>query len=115
MLHYNGDNSYLFVNGKQMFKFNAHNENVNFPTQFFLGTISSGFGAAESREATLKGNVYNFSVDYIAIDKSDILNIYKYLMVKNSMKYSLGLLYKCLLDYCVLANLYLPMSMLLAI
>ena len=33
-LHYNVDNSYLFVNGKEIFKFKANNKNVNFPTQF---------------------------------------------------------------------------------
>ena len=26
--HYNGDNSYQFVNGKEMFRFKANNENV---------------------------------------------------------------------------------------
>ena len=31
-------------------------------------------------------DVYNFSVNYNSIDKSDILNIYKYLMTKNSIK-----------------------------
>ena len=31
-LHYNGDNSYLFVNGKKFFKFKTDNKNVNFPT-----------------------------------------------------------------------------------
>ena len=34
-LRYNGDNSYLFVNGQEMFKFKANNKNVNFSTQFF--------------------------------------------------------------------------------
>ena len=34
-LHYNGDNIYFFVNGKEIFKFKADNKNVNFPTQFF--------------------------------------------------------------------------------
>ena len=33
-LHYNGDNSYLFVNGKEITKFKADNKNVNFPIQF---------------------------------------------------------------------------------
>ena len=33
------------------------------------------FGATEFREVSLKGNVYDFSVDYNATDKSDILNI----------------------------------------
>ena len=40
----------------------------------------------ESREVTLVANVYKFSVDYNSVDKSDILNIHKYLIVKNSMK-----------------------------
>ena len=31
-LHYNADNSYLFVNGKEIFEFK--DINVNFPTQF---------------------------------------------------------------------------------
>ena len=37
ILHYNGDNSYSFVNGKEIYKFKADNNNVNFPTQFCLG------------------------------------------------------------------------------
>ena len=76
-LHDNADNSYLFVNGKEIFKFKAGNKNVNFPTQFCLGSISNGFSALESREVSLNGNIYDFSVDYNSIDKSDILNIHK--------------------------------------
>ena len=30
--------------------------------------------------------MYDFSVDYNSIDKSDILNIHKYLMAQNNMK-----------------------------
>ena len=86
ILHYNGDNSYLFVNEKEVFKFEANNESVNFPTPFCLGSISDGFGAIESRQLSLGGNVYNFSVECNAIDKSDILNIHNYLMGKNNIK-----------------------------
>ena len=71
---------------------------VNFPTQFCRGSISNGFNATESREVSLKTNVYDFSVDYHAIDKFDRLNIHK-LMVKNNKKQFLGLLNKCLLHY----------------
>ena len=85
-LHYNADNGYLFVNGKKIFKFKADNKNVNFPTQFCLGSISNGFSATESREVSSKGNVYNVSVDYNSTDESDILNIYKYLITKNNIK-----------------------------
>ena len=52
-------------------------------SQFCLEDISNGFGAADSRGVSLKENMYDFSVNYNALDKSDILNIHKYLMVKN--------------------------------
>ena len=38
------------------------NKNVNFPTRFCLGSISNGFSATESREVSLNGNAYDFSV-----------------------------------------------------
>ena len=73
--HYNADNSYLFLNGKEIVKFKDDNKNVNFPTQFYLGSISNGFRNTESREVSLNENVYDFSVDKSSIDKYDILNI----------------------------------------
>ena len=76
----------MFVNGKEIFKFKTDNKNVNFPTQFCLGSLSNGFSATESREVSLNGNVYDFSVDYNSVDKSDILNIHKYLIKKNNVK-----------------------------
>ena len=76
----------MFVNAKGIFKFKAYNKNVNFPTQFCLGSISNGFSATESREVSLNENVYDFSVDYNCIDKSDILNMHNYLMKKNNTK-----------------------------
>ena len=39
-----------------------------------------------SLEISLNGNVYDFSIDNNPIDKSDILNIHKYLMTKNNIK-----------------------------
>ena len=48
--HNNADNSYLFVNGKEIFKFKADNENVKFSIQCCLGSTSNGFSATESRE-----------------------------------------------------------------
>ena len=69
-LHYNAGNSYLF----------------NFPTKFCLISISNVFNATESREVSLNGNMHDFSVDYNSMDKSDILNIHRYLPTKNSVK-----------------------------
>ena len=54
-LHYNTDNSYLFVNGKEIFKFKADNKNVNFSNQFCLRV-----SVTESREVSLNGNMYDF-------------------------------------------------------
>ena len=60
-LHYNGDNSYLFVNGKQVYNFKADNKNDDFPTQFCLRSISKKFGAIDSREVSLEEDVRDFS------------------------------------------------------
>ena len=94
-LHYDGDNSYLFFNGKEIIKFKDDGKNGNFLTRFCLGSIYDGFSATKSREVFLNGNVHDFSVDNNSINKSDILNIHKYLTTKNSIKYSLP----CLLYY----------------
>ena len=82
-LHYNADNSYLFANGEKKFKCKADNKHFNFRTQFYLGSISNGFNNTGSTEISLNGNVYYFSVDYSSIDKSEILNIPKYLKPVN--------------------------------
>ena len=78
------DDSYSFVNVKNIYRFKANNKNVNFPNQFCLGSISNKFEYFDSEEVSLKGSAYNFSVDYDALDKSNILNIHKYLMAKNN-------------------------------
>ena len=41
-LHFNFDNGYLLVNGKEIFKFKTDNRNVNFATRFCFGSISNG-------------------------------------------------------------------------
>ena len=83
-MHYNGDNSYFLVNGKEIYKFKADNKDVKFPSQFCLGSISNKFDYVEAEEVCLKGNVYE--VEYNAIDKSGISNIHKYLIAKNNIK-----------------------------
>ena len=50
-------------------------------------------------------DIYDISFDYNSIDKSNILNIHQYLIAKNSTKWCLRLLEKCLLSYWVPANL----------
>ena len=68
-LHYSTDNSNLFLNGKEIFKFKADIKYVMFPAQFCLGSITNGFSATEFREVSLNGNVYDSSVDYNSINR----------------------------------------------
>ena len=71
---------------EKIFKCKDDIKNVNFPTQYCRGSIYNRYNAAQSREVSLNGNLYDFSVDYNSINKSDILNIHKYLMTRNNIK-----------------------------
>ena len=67
-LHYNHSNSYLFVNGKEIYKIKTDYENVDFLTQLYLGSISDKFDSNDIKEVSFKENICDFSVDYNAID-----------------------------------------------
>ena len=83
-LHYNGVNSYLFVNGTKIYKFKAkHSEIVASP--LCLGKISKDWFMDNMKKAGFNGYVYDFSVDYDATDVDDIVGIHKYLMKKNNI------------------------------
>ena len=83
-LHYNGDNSYLFVNGKQVIKFKSKNsELIKYP--MCLGGLSKDYNNNNQKDTGLYGNVSDFSVDYSAITNDKIVNIHNYLMKKNSV------------------------------
>ena len=80
-LHYNGTNSYLFVNGTEIHKFKAKDSEI-VVTLLCLGNISKDFSVDNMKNTGLNGYVYDFSVDYDAIAVDDILNIHKCLMEK---------------------------------
>ena len=82
-LHYNGDNSYLFVNGKEIDKFKAKDSEI-VPYQLCLG-LSKHFQVGYMRASGLIGNVYDFSVDCGAFAVDDIKNIHKNLMKTNGI------------------------------
>ena len=82
-MHYNGANSYLFVNGTEIYKFKGKDSEI-VASPLCLGNISKDWSVDNMKKAGLNGYVYDFSVDYaIAVD--DILEIHKYLMKKNNM------------------------------
>ena len=83
-LHYNGVNSYLFVNGTEIYKFKAKDSKI-VPSLLYLGNISKDWTADNMKKTGLTGYIYDFSVDYDAIAVSDILDIHKYLIEKNGI------------------------------
>ena len=81
-LHYNGNNSYLFVNKMETHKFKAKNSGI-LPYPLCLGKSSKGFSVDNMKKTGLNGYVYDFSVDYDAVN--DIQDIHKYLVEKNDI------------------------------
>ena len=81
-LHYNGDNSYLFVNGRQIVKFKAkYSKIVPYPLR--SRNVSKDFSIANA--TGLQGYVYDFSVDYKAIANDKLHDIHRYLIKKNNI------------------------------
>ena len=80
-LHYNGANSYLFVNGIEIIKFKAKDPEI-VATPLCLGNISKDWLVDNMKRTGFNGYVYDFSVDYDVVAVDDILDIYNYLMKK---------------------------------
>ena len=83
-LHYNGANSYLFVNGTEIYKFKAKDSEI-VATPLCLGNISKDWSTDNMKKTEFNGYVYDFSVDYDVSDVDDIVDIHKYLMKKNNI------------------------------
>ena len=83
-LHYNGANSYLFVNSTEIIKFKAKDSEIT-PYQLCLGNILKDWSVDNMKKTGFNGYIYDFSFDYDAISVFDILDIHKYLMEKNKI------------------------------
>ena len=83
-LHYNGANSYLFVNGTDICKFKAKDSKI-VASPLCLGNISKNWSTDNMKKTGLTGYAYDFSVDYEATNVDDIKDIHKYLMKKNNI------------------------------
>ena len=83
-LHYNGANSYLFVNGTEMYNFKAKDSAI-VASPLCLGNISKDWSTNNMKKAGLTGYVYDFSADYNTVTVDDIKDIHKYLMKKNDI------------------------------
>ena len=85
-LHYNGDDSYLFVNGKQELKFKAKDDPI-VNEILCLGNISDDWTTANAEKTGFWGEIYDFAVDYTSTSNNngDIYNIHRYLMKKHNI------------------------------
>ena len=84
-MHYNGSNSFLFVNATKIYQFKAKDSEIRNCLLRF-GNISEEFSTNNMKKTGLNGNVYDFSVAYKVIDTSNIIDIHKYLIKKHDIK-----------------------------
>ena len=83
-LHYNGANSYLFVNGTEIYKFKVKDSEI-VASLLCLGNISKDWSVDNMTKTGFNDYVYDFSVDYDVIDIDYILDIHNYLKEKNNI------------------------------
>ena len=84
-LYYDAGNSYIFLNGVETHKLKANDPQIN-ATPSCLVNVWKNFSVIKLKKTGLYRYVFDFSVDYDSIDIDDILDIYKYLMVKNNKR-----------------------------
>ena len=84
-LHYNGNDSYFFVNGKQGLKFKAKTGHL-VKEKLCIGNLSDKWSTSESEKTGLHGNIYDFVVDYEQIvGVKAIYDMHRYLMIKHNI------------------------------
>ena len=84
-LHYNGNNSYLYVNGNQELKFKAKTDQL-VKEKLCLGNLSHQWTTSESEKTGLHGKIYDFVVDYEQITgTAKILDMHRYLINKHNI------------------------------
>ena len=85
-LHYNNNNSYLFINGKQELKLKAKSNPVLIEKRLCIGNLSAQWTTSESEKTGLYGNIYDFTVDYKGIKSVKyIYDMHRYLMIKHNI------------------------------
>ena len=84
-LHYNGDDSFLFVNGRQELKFKCKTDQL-VKEKLCIGNLSNQWTTSESEKTRLYGNIYDFVVDYEQIlGIKTIYDMHRYLMTKHNI------------------------------
>ena len=80
--HYNSNDSYLFVNGKQELKFKAKTDQL-VKEELYIENLSDQWTTSESEKTGLYGNIYDFIVNYKQVAGVKIIyGMHRYLMTK---------------------------------
>ena len=84
-LHFNDDNSYLFVNGKQELKLKCKTDQL-VKEKLCIGNLSNNWSPIEAQKTGLYGNIYDFVGDSKAINGvKKIYDMHRYLMTKHDI------------------------------
>ena len=84
-LHYNGHNSYLFVNGRQELKFKSKTDQL-VKEKLCIGNLSDQWTTSESEKTGTNGKIYDFAVDYEQISGvKTIYDMHRYLIIKHKI------------------------------
>ena len=84
-LHYNGDDSYLFVNGRQELKFKIKTDQL-VKEKSCIRNLSDQWTTSESEKTGVYGKIYDFVVDYEQIaGVKTIYDMHRYLMTKHNI------------------------------
>ena len=84
-VHYNGNNSYLFINSVKQFQFKAMSS-LNLSNPLTIGNISTNFpNQTDYKKGALHGDIYDFLVSYQPADIKEIYDIHRYLMKKHDI------------------------------
>ena len=84
-LHYNGDDSYLFVSGRQELKFKAKTDQL-VKEKLCIGNLSDQWTTSKSEKTGVYGKIYDFVVDYEQImGVNTIYDMYRCLMTKHNI------------------------------
>ena len=85
-LHYNDDDSYLFVNGRQELKFKCKTDQL-VKEKLCIGNLSDQWTTSDSEKTEFYGKIYDFVVDYEKIaGVKAICDMHRYLMTKHNIK-----------------------------
>ena len=84
-LHYNDNDSYLFVNGRQELKFKCKKDQL-IKEKICVGNLSDQWTTSESEKTGLYGNIYDFVIDFEQIlGVKPIYGMHRYLMIKDNI------------------------------